>query len=278
MEPDGVREAMLLIESFLKSNPTEKGCTLFVIGYCDILDVRGGRRGGSKTFIAFELGDNIEEKQSYSDINDPFHAIGSGSGIGKLAWRRQIASKTMDDRDSVAMAVKEVLVSACMDDPCCGGLLRLRWVGKRRVDPIGTDEHLIDAMLSTQTPLKKTNILMFSEVSLTTISITIRSGSILKSDDYDCQLKRKPQCLGYVVHEKWTCFLVDVVTKDKKDKSDDYFRKFCQRMRGNDPDYLRLTYIRGVKDSRNKTTKVPVLVARANLEILREAREGKLFA
>ncbi|KAL3613896.1 hypothetical protein CASFOL_041970 [Castilleja foliolosa] len=109
-EPDGVREAVLLIESFLKSNPTEKGCTLFVIGYCDILD----------TFIAFELGDNIEEKQSYSDINDPFHAIGSGSGIGKLAWRRQIASKTMDDGDSVAMDVKEALVSACMDDPCCG--------------------------------------------------------------------------------------------------------------------------------------------------------------
>ncbi|KAL3613867.1 hypothetical protein CASFOL_041941 [Castilleja foliolosa] len=63
------------------------------------------------------------------------------------------------------MVVKEALVRACMDDPCYGGLLRLRWVGKGMVDPIENDEHLIDAMLSSQTPLKKTDILMFSKVS-----------------------------------------------------------------------------------------------------------------
>ncbi|KAL3613884.1 hypothetical protein CASFOL_041958 [Castilleja foliolosa] len=179
MEPDDVREAVTLIESFLQSNPTRNGCSLFVVGYCNVLEI----------FVAFNIGDNLQ-KTTYMDYtNYPFHAIGLGSGIGKLTWRRKTASKTMDDRDSVAMVVKEALVRACMDDPCCGGLLRLRWVGKRMVDPIETDEHLIDAMLSTQTPLKKTDI-MFSKVSHDHINYN----TIMKhfQNDYHCQLKKNP--------------------------------------------------------------------------------------
>ncbi|KAL3613870.1 hypothetical protein CASFOL_041944 [Castilleja foliolosa] len=76
-------------------------------------------------FVAYYMGDGEMMERYTKDTNDPFYAIGSGSGFEKLTW-----GKT-DDSDSVVIAVSEALVNVSLEDPCYRGLLRMRWVDER---------------------------------------------------------------------------------------------------------------------------------------------------